>query len=191
MLFAHSPDPNSDQSGFTLLEMLVVVLMVVVLAAIAAPSWLGFMNNQRVSNSRNQILLALRQAQSTARSTNRIQYVYFDTPTGGVPRIAVSPASTQVTVSAADWQTLGNVGNGNVQSGMIALSFTGASSPIVFDNDGTFCLNKSYCSAQTSFPTNGININVQVPNLNSSRRCVVITTLLGAMREERGIANCP
>ena len=53
---------RSAQAGFTLLEILVVVVMSGILVAIAAPSWLQFMTNREVEAARNEIYAGIRQA---------------------------------------------------------------------------------------------------------------------------------
>ncbi|MCY7282134.1 MAG: prepilin-type N-terminal cleavage/methylation domain-containing protein, partial [Cyanobacteria bacterium CAN_BIN43] len=65
------PLKRSNDGGFTLIEMLVVVLMVGILAAIAAPSWLAFLNARRVNTVNDEILQALRQAQAQSVRTKR------------------------------------------------------------------------------------------------------------------------
>ena len=58
-----------NNSGFTLIEMLVVIIMVGILSAIAVPSWLSFVERQRLSKSADQVLQAVNTAQSTAKRT--------------------------------------------------------------------------------------------------------------------------
>ncbi|TVR15688.1 MAG: prepilin-type N-terminal cleavage/methylation domain-containing protein, partial [Phormidium sp. GEM2.Bin31] len=43
-----SPTHASSRQGFTTIEVLVVIVMIGILTAIAAPSWLSFVNNRRV-----------------------------------------------------------------------------------------------------------------------------------------------
>ncbi|NEP29368.1 prepilin-type N-terminal cleavage/methylation domain-containing protein, partial [Moorena sp. SIO3I6] len=58
--------PNKD-AGFTLLELIVVILLVGILSAIAAPSWLAFVNRQRVNKVNERVLSAIQEAQREAK----------------------------------------------------------------------------------------------------------------------------
>ena len=55
-----------DQAGFTLLEILVILVIVGILAAIVAPSWLQFFANRQVEAVRDEIHQGIRQAQTQA-----------------------------------------------------------------------------------------------------------------------------
>ena len=73
-------DRYAKSLGFTLLEVLVVMIMVGILSAIAAPSWLGFVNNQRINASQTKIFQAIKVAQSDAKirssnNTNRTRII--------------------------------------------------------------------------------------------------------------------
>jgi prepilin-type N-terminal cleavage/methylation domain-containing protein len=71
-LAVKNPKSRRESLGFTLIEVLVVTVMVGILSAIAAPSWLGFANNQRINASQTKIFQAIKVAQSDAkiRSSN-------------------------------------------------------------------------------------------------------------------------
>jgi prepilin-type N-terminal cleavage/methylation domain-containing protein len=82
--------PKGD-AGFTLLELLVVIILMGVIAAIAAPSWSLFMNQRRVNAANNVVLQSLQEAQSQAR-TRKVSYsVSFRTGSDGVPQVAIYP----------------------------------------------------------------------------------------------------
>jgi prepilin-type N-terminal cleavage/methylation domain-containing protein len=62
---------RKSSSGFTLIEMLVVVIIVGVIAAIAAPNFLGMLNRNRVNDAAQQVEGALKEAQRQAMRRGR------------------------------------------------------------------------------------------------------------------------
>lgn len=68
----------ASTQGFTLLELLVVIIIIGVLAAIAAPSWLAFLNRQRVGAVRSDLVSTLGTIQEDARQKNNYQTVWLD-----------------------------------------------------------------------------------------------------------------
>src|SRR4028118_1231705 len=68
---------RKSEGGFTILELIVIVLVLGILSAIAAPSWLAFINRQRVRTVNDRVLQTLRSAQSEAKRTKRDVTVTF------------------------------------------------------------------------------------------------------------------
>ena len=60
---------SKQSSGFTLIEVLVTILIVGILSAIAAPSWLGFVAKQRLNKANDIVLASLQEAQRQAKKT--------------------------------------------------------------------------------------------------------------------------
>jgi prepilin-type N-terminal cleavage/methylation domain-containing protein len=90
-------------AGFSLLEMLVVLILVGILAAIAAPRWLAFVNTQRLNIAQGEIYQAMQSAQSQAklhRSPWQISVRQLD----GTVQWATHAAQTPP--SASDWKSL-------------------------------------------------------------------------------------
>jgi prepilin-type N-terminal cleavage/methylation domain-containing protein len=178
---------NSD-AGFTLVELLTVILLAGILALIAAPGWLTFVNNRRADTARDQILQLLRQAQIKATRTHQIQVVNFITPTNDQPIVETGGISQKI-----DAQT---GGTGGFNSNMFRLDIsanakTGCSANatgcIVFDNRGNIVADDNSLG-------NGFVIAVSSPASStntSNRRCVIVTSLLGSMQSGSGDQQCP
>jgi prepilin-type N-terminal cleavage/methylation domain-containing protein len=184
-------------AGFTLLEVLVVVIIIAILFAIAAPSWDIVMNRQRVNVVRDQATQLIRQAQADARRTHTARIVVFDNSTG-VPRAAVVPQTLDTTTGQTsgfianptttinNWQTLGN---GDIKSGVLSFVTVpaDANGQLVFDSNGTIDpLSSAGATVDRVFA-----VKVKKAGTNdSTQRCVVVTTLLGAVRQAEG-TSCP
>lgn len=163
-------------SGFTLFEMIVVLVIASVLALIAAPGWLGFMNNRRAEAGKEQVLQLLRQAQVQAIRTRRNQVVGFKMADGQLPIVETSGVSQRI-----DGQVTGNVnpktigleiinGGGGCPSGV-----TGC---VPFDDRGNIDRDDI---------GDGIKLVVTSPAGNQgSKRCVIVQTVLGAMISGKG-----
>ena len=166
--------------GFTLIEVLVVLIIIGVLFAISAPSWTALMNRQRVGTVREQAVQVIREAQNKARLTRVPQAVVFDNNNNDgtiPPRTAIVARSLDLTKDEIDnsainlatinnWQTLGG---GDVKGG--GIDFFGGQ--LVFDGNGAV-------DKQTAIP-----FVVKVKPRNASPqtyRCAVVQTLLGSIR---------
>jgi type II secretory pathway pseudopilin PulG len=190
---------RSDQTaGFTLIEALVVVIMVAALAAIAAPSWVGFLNNQRVGTARSQIADTLRKAQDEAKRTKAPRAIVFDNNTNNRPRMAIVPlipgasatgSRVVAPASAGAWIQIGNSElkantvqiSTRIQGGSTTVPTPSTVASISFDENGAVLSNGSSNRLPAAFiigPANGLE----------PRRCVIVQTLLGAMSEASGNA---
>ena len=68
---------RQHSSGFSLIEIMVVVIIVGVLAAIAGPSWLAFMEGRKLSVAQDRLYQALQEAQSNAKKEKITWQVSF------------------------------------------------------------------------------------------------------------------
>lgn len=179
-----SLNPRSTASGFTLIEVLVTIVLIGVLFAIAAPSWVAFVNQQRVSSARSQVSQAIRTAQSEAKRTKSSRAIVFDN-NDNKPRYAIVPApdnlspTTRIDITTiTNWQSLGD---GNIQPGTIRLSVDQGADPnspplLVFDAYGSV--------VRTALPNPvPYTITIGATSGDNPRRCVAVATILGAMRE--------
>jgi prepilin-type N-terminal cleavage/methylation domain-containing protein len=67
------PIRKFNDAGFSLLEMLTVVAIIGILSAIIAPSWVNFVQRQRVNKANDAVLAAIKQAQTEAKK-QKINY---------------------------------------------------------------------------------------------------------------------
>ena len=173
---------RKSSTGFTLIEILVVLIIIGVLFAIAAPSWTALMNRQRVGTVREQAVQVIREAQNKARLTRVPQAIVFDNNNNDgtiAPRAAIVARSLNLTTDKIDksiiniatinnWQTLGG---GDVKGG--GIDFFAGVGQLVFDGNGAI-------DEQTTIP---FVVKVKPRNASAQTyRCAVVQTLLGSIR---------
>lgn len=173
--------PHHATTGFSLVEVLIVIVIAGTLALIAAPSWLSFANSRRADAARDQVLQLLRQAQSQAMQSRQTQVVNFITPGNKLPSVQISGISQQIdgqVPSTTDAKLFGlKVINGNTTG-----CGGGAASCVIFDDRGNV-------KRPNNDLGNGIKVVITSPADNTgSRRCVIVKTLLGAMEKGKGPA---
>ncbi|NEQ85203.1 MAG: prepilin-type N-terminal cleavage/methylation domain-containing protein, partial [Moorea sp. SIO2I5] len=165
---------NQD-AGFTLLELIVVILLVGILSAIAAPSWLAFVNRQRVNKVNERVLSAIQEAQRQAKNKKLSYSVSFRMSEDEGPEAAVHQTKDNQgvddnTPETFQWQSLvGDLGvkpeqiwvgtnlTGDNKSGP-TLSILEEERKITFDNQGVLK------NAQIDSEEFGLAIVVAVPN---------------------------
>jgi prepilin-type N-terminal cleavage/methylation domain-containing protein len=158
---------TSATAGFTLLEMLVVVIIIGVLASIAAPDWFQYLMGRRVVTVRDEVRQVLEEAQNTAITRREQRVVTFYT-SEDLPTVSIGS-----THNDGARQTLGG---DSVRPGMITLSAT--SDSVTFDYQGTV-------------ESSPITITVTPTGQAGGRKsCVVLRTLLGSLTNEDG-SSCP
>ncbi|WP_236144800.1 pilus assembly FimT family protein [Nostoc sp. CMAA1605] len=104
------------QDGFSLIEIVVVVLMIGILAAIAAPNWIVFLNRQRASKTSDIVLGAIQEAQREAKRT-KLSYSVGFRNNNNIPQVVVYPKGT--TPTEDDWKVRGQ--DLAISSGQIVL----------------------------------------------------------------------
>lgn len=190
-----SPQASSAQltSGFTLIETLLVIMLVGILSASAAPSWIAFTNRQRVNAANEAVLRALQEAQRSAQKTKRSYSISFKTE-NKVPKVAIHRADN---TNPTNWENLGK--DLEIKLGQVLLdtNLTGENTVVTPPTPPTpppritFAYTGSL-SIPANLGTKGLIVTVAIPQpgnstqaLNATRRCVRVRTLLGAMQAGR------
>lgn len=167
------------QAGFSSAEIFIIAVLVATMVAIAIPSWLGFLNNQRMRIAQADAVSAIRLAQAGARREKLPWTVAFRTNNNRVQWTA-----NRATTPVADWNWRDLTGDSSnlIQISTTATNFTLASGmyQYTFEYNGQVSAGNTVPGRITFQPIEG--------NLTASQRCVRVVTLLGAIRLNNGSA---
>ncbi|NES19882.1 MAG: type II secretion system protein [Symploca sp. SIO3E6] len=197
------PEANS---GFTLIELLVVVIIIGVLSTIAAPSWLAFVNRQRVNKVNDAILSSLQDAQREARRTKSNYSVSFRTK-DDVSEVATyrNPPDANLNANQVIWKSLTAELGVNPNQVVLFSNLDGVNqtAPLNIAPAAMKTITFNYLGAldlqdNADLGTHGLVVGVGVPDGNdgviaATKRCVKVRTLIGGIQtgSGEGDAECP
>jgi len=174
--------PSQREAGFTIMELLIIIIIVGVLSAIAAPSWLTFINRQRVNAVRGEVYQTLQAAQSDARKNKLSRTVEFSKSTDGLPQVSINGGPPQ------------QLGKGQIKKGQLTdfntyiITTSGTKTtvkntklPLTFDYQG----NIDDQNGKSANPAYMVKVSGA-----GGKRCVIVQTLLGGMRTAND-NDCP
>ncbi len=152
------------KSGFTLLEVSIIVAIIGILLAIALPIWATLANTWRLNAAQEQVYTTIRDAQNQAK-LRQVSWQASFREANGYVQWALHPTTTLPTL--ANWHNL---------DGSLKLD----DETSLFVSDGIY---------RVQFDEDG-NVNGQLGRLTlaskmggRTKRCVMVSTLIGAIRK--------
>jgi type II secretory pathway pseudopilin PulG len=182
---------TTPAAGFTMLETLIIILIIGIFMAIVAPSWLMFINNQRLKLSLDRAYWAMELAQSNAKRSKISWQASFkqigenvqvavhqaDIPPAQVPANQWKNLEPQIQIDPQETTVLQvNENNQQTENGRIRR--------VMFNYRGCPVSRSDHDCTQTSIRAKG-TLTLYHPNLTNSQRCIIISTLLGHKRTSK------
>jgi len=156
-----------SHSGFTLLENLIIVLMIGIFSAIAAPSWLGFINHNHLTTSIDRIYWAMQTTREEAKRSKETWQISFrdqnNTVQWAIHRRDDTPTEAQ-------WITLDQ----NVQ--------IDSTETTLYQNQTTKIWRMQFDYKGRANGQLG-RVTLSLRNGSQAKRCVFVSTLLGTLRK--------
>ncbi len=171
---------NSTDTGFTLMEVLAVVLVVGILSAIAAPSWINFINFIKLEAAQDRVYAAMQKAKANAtRDKVTWQASFRETTIKGesIVQWAVHPASIDPT--NAIWNNFEREIRLDPET---TFPETNGIHRALFNYYGCPVYNAINECGKTSLRALG-RLTLSLKAKSNLKRCVFVSTLIGAIRK--------
>lgn len=186
---------NKSTAGFTITELLTIVLVIGIVSAVSVPSWLMFINNYRVKTSIDRVYWAMEIPQSNAKR-DKVSWQVSYKQVGKTVQLAIHRSDIPpAQVPAGEWKSLepdikiNTVENDKGESETTLLPINdqnehkenGTIRRAMFNFQGCPVYKSTDDCGLTSLRAKG-RITLSHPDLPNGDRCVIISTILGHTR---------
>ncbi len=177
-------DRDNITKGFTLLETLIVVMIMGIMAALATPSWLRFVENQRLFAAQSKIYRVMKQSQNNAMRTKSTWEACFREENYRIQWSVHQPGSDTCAPAGIVWNDLGvsniQIYNENNDKNECETTLDQGSNIASCRGNGPWRVQFNYLGHVNSRLG---QITIVTKNNNQNQRCVYVSTLLGALRK--------
>ena len=181
-----------NTSGYTIIEVMLVVTLIGIFSAIAVPAWNGFVGRQQLRAGANRVYWAMRTAQSEAKRQKIAVQASFREKDNRVQFTVHQPNILPINISDSAWESLPvgvQVDKGEDETTLRKVnpdtnSVTTAETNYyraLFNYKGCPVYNPTDECTQTSLQAKG-RLGLKHKNLENAKRCVIVSTLIGVVR---------
>lgn len=186
---------NKSTAGFTITELLAIVLVIGIVSAVSVPAWQMFINNHRIKTSIDRVYWATEIAQSNAKR-DKVSWQVSIKTVGKTVQLAIHKSEIPpAQVPAGEWKSLEpdieiNIAQndkGKFETTLLKVDENnkptdeGKIRRAMFNFQGCPVYSSNNECGLTSLEAKG-TFTLSHPNLPNGDRCVIISTLLGHTR---------